>query len=92
MTLPTFQNQSTGLSHLHFMLAVIIIFKHATFLKSSQESSYEVNKLVLIQAEKDYQAGDIKLKIQQHLEASSQEHTVEQFAHFIMATDIVPSS
>ena len=36
----------------------------------------------------DYQKSDIDLKIQDYLKASSQEHTVEDFASFIMATDI----
>ena len=36
----------------------------------------------------DYQKSDIDLKIQDYLKACSQEHTVEDFASFIMATDI----
>ena len=39
-------------------------------------------------AEMDFWASKIDLKIQEHLVASSYENSVEQFTHFIMATDI----
>ena len=66
------------------MKAVILIFKHATFLRTSNSSA----KLALTHAEIDYWASKIDLKIQEHLVASPHEDSVEQFAHFIMATDI----
>ena len=65
------------------MEAVILILKHATFLRLSMSSESAIT-----QVEMDYQAANIDLKIQQYLAASSQEHSVKQFAHFIMATDI----
>jgi hypothetical protein len=64
--------------------AVILILKHATSLrlmKISPESA-------LTQAELAYQEANIDLKIQQFLAASSQEHSVQLFAGFIMVTDI----
>ena len=36
----------------------------------------------------DFWASKVDLKIQEHLVASSYKDFVEQFAHFIMATDI----
>ena len=45
-------------------------------------------EVALTQVEINYQAANIDLKIQEHLASSSQEHSVEGFAHFIMATDI----
>ena len=64
--------------------AVILIFKHATVLHGFKSSP----ELALTHAEMDYQASKMDLKIQEHLVASSHENFVEQFAHFIMATDI----
>ena len=75
---------SCFLSVFDSMKAVILIFKHATFLRllgSSQESA-------LTHAEMDFWASKIDLKIQEHLRASSHENSVEQFSDFIMATDI----
>jgi hypothetical protein len=69
---------------LTFGEAVIIILKHATFLLLSNLSS----KSALTQAETDYWAGNIKSEIQQFLTASSQEHSLEQFASFIKANNI----
>lgn len=69
------------------MKAIILIFKHATLLRLSNFSS----ESALTQAELDYQKANIDLTIQQqlqHLKASSQEHSVELFVHFIMATDL----
>ena len=66
------------------MKAVILILKHATslsLLDLPPESA-------LTCAELDYQESNIDFKIQEHLKASSQEHSVQQFAAFIMATDI----
>ena len=78
-----------GISH-HFFLsifnsvkAVIVIFKHATFLKLSNSSA----ESALTQAEMDYWESKIDLRIQEHLVASHGD-SIEQFAHFIMATDI----
>jgi hypothetical protein len=63
--------------------AVILILKHATSLglNISPESA-------LTNAELAYQEANIDLKIQQFLAASSQEHSVQLFAGFIMVTDI----
>ena len=66
------------------MEAVILIFKHANFLKHSNLST----ESALTHAEMDFWASKIDLKIQEHLVASSHQDSVEQFAHFIMATDI----
>jgi hypothetical protein len=70
--------------YLTFLKAVILILKHATFLRLSNLSP----ESALTHAELDYQKANIDLKIQQHLMASSQEHSVKQFASFIMATDL----
>jgi hypothetical protein len=57
--------------------------KHATFLRLSNTS-----ELAISQAEQDYQKANIDLIIQAHLMANALEHSVEEFAGFIMATDI----
>jgi hypothetical protein len=62
--------------------AVILILKHATFLILSKGS-----KSALTLAELDYCKANIGLNIQQYLKASS-EHSAEEFAKFIMATEI----
>ena len=72
------------LSVFNSLEAVIIILKHATFLYFSSSSA----ESALTHAEMDYWTSKIDLKIQEHLVASSHEDTVEQFAHFIMTTDI----
>ena len=69
--------------HLTFVEAVILILKHATSLWLSNES-----ESALTLAELDYQKANIDLKIQEYLKASSPKHSVEEFAHFIMATEI----
>jgi hypothetical protein len=66
------------------MEAVILILKHATFLRLSNLSP----ELALIQAELAYQKANIDSKIKQLLRASSQEYSVQLFSSFIMATDI----
>ncbi|KAH9081436.1 hypothetical protein EDB83DRAFT_544428 [Lactarius deliciosus] len=71
--------------YLTFFEAVILIFKHATFLRLSNVTS----KSALPRAELDYRDANIDSSIQKYLMASSQEHSVELFAAFIMATDIV---
>ena len=42
----------------------------------------------LTSADLDYQEANVDLIIQQHLTASSQEHSVMTYVGFIMATDI----
>ena len=63
---------------------VILILKHATCLRLLGLSPASA----LTHAELDYQEANIDSKIQEHLAVSAQEHTVEQFSDFIMATDI----
>lgn len=64
------------------MTAVILILKHATFLRLSEES-----ELALTHAELNYQEANINLTVQQYLEASSPKLTVKKSADFIMATE-----
>ena len=66
------------------MEAVIFIIKHATFLHLSNLSK----KAALTQAEKDYQAANIDMKIQEFLTPSSQKLSLEKLTQFIMANDI----
>ncbi|KAH9034809.1 hypothetical protein EDB85DRAFT_1945465, partial [Lactarius pseudohatsudake] len=86
MSLPTITNLiATSLGRYHLALAVIIILKRATSLRLSNLSPEHA----LTHAELDYREANIDLKIRQHLIASSsQEHSVELFASFIMATDV----
>ena len=65
------------------MEAVIILLKHATYLRLSNLSCVSA----LTQAELHYQKAHVDLKIQQHL-ASSEEHSIKTTVGFIMATDI----
>ena len=67
------------------MEAVIIILMHATFLCLSKLLPAES---ALTHAELEYREANIDLKIQQHLKASPQDHSVEYLAGFILATDI----
>ncbi|KAH9040351.1 hypothetical protein EDB85DRAFT_130859 [Lactarius pseudohatsudake] len=86
MSLPTIRKlTSSGLSGHHLILAVILIFKHATFLRLSNIAS----ESVLTRAELDYRDANIDLYVQLYLTASSQEYSVELFAAFIMAINIV---
>ncbi|KAH9005538.1 hypothetical protein EDB86DRAFT_1454797 [Lactarius hatsudake] len=78
---------TTDLRGHHLILAVILILKHATLLRLSNLSPISA----LTNAELDYRAADIDVNIQQYLMTSSQEHSVELFAAFIMAIDILPS-
>ena len=71
-------------AYLTVMEAVILILKHTTFLHISNPSQ----KSALTQAEKDYQAANIDMKIQEFLTPSSQEVSVEKLAQFIMANDL----
>ncbi|KAH8983299.1 hypothetical protein EDB92DRAFT_1891362 [Lactarius akahatsu] len=82
MSLPTVQ-KLTG----HYLIfAVILIFKHATFLRLEGLSS----ESALTQAELDYREANVDLKIRQYLTGSSRD-SVELSASFLMATDIEPS-
>ena len=69
--------------YLTFVKAVILILKHATFLQLSTPLGS-----ALTQSESDYEHANMNLIIQQHLVASSSEHTIKGFVAFIMATDI----
>ncbi|KAH8979665.1 hypothetical protein EDB86DRAFT_626286 [Lactarius hatsudake] len=85
MSFPTIQNLTpTSLGGYHLIFAVIIILKEATFLRLSNMSA----ESALTHAEVDYREGNIDSKIRQHLTASSQEHSDESFARFIMAIDL----
>ena len=66
------------------MKAVILILRHATFLRLSNLSS----ESALTRGELAYREANIDLRIQQYLRASSQERSIEQFVGFIMATEI----
>ena len=66
------------------MEAVILIFKHATFLHLRGYDQMNA----LTQAELNYQQANIDLKIQQYLRASSKKQSVNLFSEFIMAIDI----
>jgi hypothetical protein len=68
--------------YLTFVEAIILILRHATFLRFSNTPG-----AALTQAEVDYQESNIDLKIQEYLEASTSED-VGQFASFIKATEI----
>jgi len=71
-------------SHLHLIIAATLILKHATLLRLSNTP-----KWALINAELNYQKANIDVAIQQHLKAHASEYSSEQFACFIMNTDIV---
>ncbi|KAN0131281.1 hypothetical protein V8E53_010985 [Lactarius tabidus] len=87
MLLPAIQNLvKKSLDSHHLMIAVLIILKHATFLRLSNNQ-----KSALSQANLDYKKANIDLAIQQHLLVYSPKDSVEQCVGFIMATDIVPS-
>jgi len=87
MALHTIQNLITHKSsNLHLIFAVILILKHATFLQLSNPS-----ELALTYAELSYQRANTDVTIQQYLTACASEQSVEQFAGFIMGTDIMAS-
>ena len=69
---------------LTFVKAVVLILRHAAVLRLSNSSSLSA----LTNVELAYREANIDSKIQQHLMASSEEHSVELSAAFIMATDI----
>jgi len=84
-SLPTIKNLIINKSgHLHLFLAVTLILKHATLLRTSMSA-----KSALINVELSYQKANIDATIQQHLTACAAKQTVEQFVGFIMSTDIV---
>ncbi|KAH9027796.1 hypothetical protein EDB85DRAFT_2291411 [Lactarius pseudohatsudake] len=84
MSFPTIQNLTpTSLGGYHLILAVILILKHATLRLSNMSP-----ESALTHAEVDYRQANIDSKIRQHLTASSQEHSDESFAGFIMAIDL----
>ena len=66
------------------MKAVILILKHATSLRLSNQPP----DLALNQVEQAYQEENMDWNIQQYLRALHQEPSVEQFLAFIMATNI----
>ncbi|KAH8986354.1 hypothetical protein EDB92DRAFT_2105356 [Lactarius akahatsu] len=85
MSLPTIQNLThISLGDYHLIFAVILILKHATFLLLSNMSP----ESALTHAEVDYREAKIDSRIRQYLTAPSQEHSVESFADFIIATDM----
>ena len=69
--------------YLTFGKAITLILKHATLLRLSESS-----ESALTYAELDYQRANIDVTIQQHLIAYGSEHSAEQFATFIMGTDL----
>jgi hypothetical protein len=69
---------------INLVAALMIILKHATSLRALSLSPASALKY----AELDYQEANIDLKIQEHLMASSQQVSVQQFSAFVMATDI----
>ena len=65
------------------MKAVTLILKHATLLRASY-----LPKTALTTVELDYQRENIDESIQQFLTACASEVSVEQFAGFVMGTEI----
>ena len=69
--------------YLTFVKAATLILKHATLLQTSN-----LPKVALTNVELDYQKANIDESIQQYLTTCGSELSVEQFAGFIMITDI----
>ena len=65
------------------MKAVTLILKHATLLRTSN-----LPKAALTNVELDYQRANIDASIQQFLTECASDVSVEQFASFIMGTEI----
>ena len=65
------------------MKAVTLILKHATLLRTSNQPEAALTNVDL-----DYQKQNIDESIQQYLTASASYPSVEQFASFIMGTNI----
>ncbi len=72
-------------AYLTIFEAVILILKHATLLCLSNFLS---SSSALTQVEQNYQEANIDLIIQEHLDASSQECSIELHASFIMAAHL----
>jgi hypothetical protein len=69
--------------YLTFVKAVTLILKHATLLQNSK-----LPKAALTNVDLNYQKANIDESIQQFLIECASELSVEQFAGFIMGTDI----
>ena len=69
--------------YLTIVKVVILILRHATTLRLSKGPKEALTKAGL-----DYQVTNIDLKIQEYLMAFSHENSVQNFADFIMATNI----
>jgi hypothetical protein len=69
--------------YLTFVKAVTLILKHASWLRTSNMAFAAVSKVEL-----DYQMANMDEYIQQYLTACASELSVEQFAAFIMDTNI----
>ena len=65
------------------MKAVTLILKHATLLRTSN-----LPKTALINVDLDYQRVNIDGSIQQYLKSCALHVSVEEFAGFIMGTEI----
>ena len=65
------------------MKAVTLILKHATLLRTSNKPEAALTSVDL-----DYQRQNIDQSIQQYLSACASDISVEQFADFIMGTEI----
>jgi hypothetical protein len=63
--------------------ATTLILKHATLLRTSKSA-----KVALTNVELNYQKANVDESIQQYLTTCALELSVEQFAGFIMITDI----
>jgi len=86
LSLHIIQNLIINKSSHHVMLAVTVILKHATLLRISNSSEAALTNAAL-----DYQRANVDESIQQYLTECVSELSVEQFAGFIMCTDIVSS-
>ena len=67
--------------------AVILVLKHATFMRLSNSGKNFTRQSSLARADVHYEEASIDLKIQEFLK-TSQEQSIMQFVDFIMATDI----
>ena len=72
-------------AYLTVIKAVILILKHATLLCLS---SFLYPSSALTQVEKNYQEANIDVNIQEYLDASPQQHSIEPHAGFIMAAHL----
>ncbi|KAH9007775.1 hypothetical protein EDB83DRAFT_2460225, partial [Lactarius deliciosus] len=74
----------TSLGSYHLIFAVILILKHATFLRLSNMSP----ESALTHAEVDYREANIDSRIRQYLSAPSSKQSDKLHADFIMTTDV----